>query len=128
LALSRNPAGAKHLEKKSECENQSVDATLESAENYQNDFYIPANKLIGNVKSSTGNFPFIDKARGIKSSLKEFLVTFIYWKLINKPKEAKVSFALKNIDYEVALAVPLELGLLYHQEDPQGRLESGPCL
>ncbi|MDD1417178.1 hypothetical protein MEN41_22015 [Dolichospermum sp. ST_con] len=82
--------------------------------------------MIGNVKSSTGNFPFIYKARGIKSSLKEFLVTFIHWELVNKPKEAKVSFALKNIDYEVALAVALELQLLYHQEDPQGSLESGP--
>ena len=81
--------------------------------------------MIGNVKSSTGNFPFIYKARGIKSSLKEFLVTFIHWELVNKPKEAKVSFALKNIDYEVALAVALELQLLYHQEDPQGSLESG---
>jgi hypothetical protein len=83
--------------------------------------------LIGNVKSSKGNFPFIYKARGIKSSLKEFLVTFIHWELVNKPKEAKVSFALKNIDYEVALAVALELQLLYHHEDPQGSLESGQC-
>ena len=83
---------------KGECENQSVDATLESAENYQNDFYISPNKLIGNVKSFMGNFPFIYKARGIKSSLKEFLVTFIHWELVNKPKEAKVSFDLKNSD------------------------------
>lgn len=88
---------------KGECENQSVDATLESAENYQNDFYISPNKLIGNVKSFMGNFPFIYKARGIKSSLKEFLVTFIHWELVNKLKEAKVSFDLKT---SIVLKVP----------------------
>ena len=109
---------------KGECENQSVDATLESAENYQNDFYISPNKLIGNVKSFMSNFPFIYKARGIKSSLKEFLVTFIHWELVNKLKEAKVSFDLKNSDcFEGALAVALEFGLLYHQEDPEEALK-----
>ena len=106
------------------CDGKTVKEVLESVKNYKNDFYISPTKFIGDPKEFMENFPFIYKGRNIKSSLKEFLATFIHWQLTDKLKESGITLDLENPDcFEGVLAVSLEFGLLYHLSDSKAAIK-----